>query len=167
MDSGLNSVGKETKVQWYVAELVLSFKVEGDDRGVVHKNLMLIEARSPEEAFDKAISIGKDHQMSYKNPQGARVDVRFMGLSKLNVVYDRLEDGAELLYEEYVSVPDTQICGLVVPKDMLAVFRSESRPSGPDYSCGEVLDEASMLLESCRELTKEKSGSDNEPTTDN
>jgi hypothetical protein len=35
--------------------------------------------------------------------------MRFRGISKLDVVYDAIEDGAELAYEELLGVPETQI----------------------------------------------------------
>lgn len=37
--------------KWYVAELIEEIAVEGDTRTIVHKNLVLIESGSPEEAF--------------------------------------------------------------------------------------------------------------------
>lgn len=133
---------------WYIAELVIKVTVEGDWRNVVHKNLILIKADSPSDAYNRALKVGDEHAMSYKNPRGKQVGIEFLGLSKLNVVYDRLEDGAELSYDEYVGLPDEQIRGLVVPKNSLAVFRDLQPLSRPDYSSAEVLQQASKLAES-------------------
>jgi hypothetical protein len=39
--------------RWYWADLILEFTIEGDDRNVVHINTHLIEADSPEQAYQK------------------------------------------------------------------------------------------------------------------
>jgi hypothetical protein len=75
--------------------------------------------------------------------------VQFVGLSKLSEVYDRLEHGAELSYEECVGISDEQVKQMIVPKRLLAVFR-EIKPRGesrPDYSSAEVLNEAHKLID--------------------
>ncbi|MGB8772166.1 MAG: DUF4288 domain-containing protein [Candidatus Korobacteraceae bacterium] len=136
----------DSAAEWHIAELVLKITVEGDERNLVQKNLMLIKANSPADAYDKAIILGNEHAMSYQNPHGKQVHIQFIGLSRLNAVYDRLEDGAELLYEEYVGVSDEQIRELVVPKHLLEPFRNVES-SRPDYSSAEVLREASKLVE--------------------
>ena len=135
------------KPNWYLAELVLKIVVEGDDRRIIHKNLMLIRADTATEAYEKAVEIGNEHSMSYLNPQGKQVHIEFVGLSKLTTVYDRLEHGAELLYEECVGMSDEQIQSLAVPKHRLSVFSEPtSLVSDPDYSSADVLDEASRLI---------------------
>lgn len=132
---------------WYLAELVLKIFVEGDERRVVHKNLMLVRADTAAEAYEKAVEMGNEHSMSYLNPEGAQVQIEFVGLSRLTAVYDRLEHGAELLYEESVGMSNEQIQTLAVPKHRLSVFSElTSLASGPDYSSAEVLDEASRLI---------------------
>jgi hypothetical protein len=44
--------------KWYLAEIVEEITVEEDSRNVVHRNLHLIRADSPEEAYRKAIELG-------------------------------------------------------------------------------------------------------------
>src|SRR5579884_1320437 len=124
-------------VEWYLAELILEISVSGDERNVVHKNLMLIKASSPDEAYAKAIQLGKQEEDVYENPSHRRVRTVFRGLSKLNVIYEPLEDGAELLFEEIVGVPEQDVRGWVLPKASLAVFRPITSKSGPDYSAKE------------------------------
>lgn len=131
---------------WYLAELVLKISVEGDNRNIAHKNLMLIKANSAMEAYDRATIVGDEHAMSYLNPEGKQVKIQFIGLSRLTAIYDRLEDGAELLYEEYVDVPDSRVQEWIVPKNLLSVFREAKASSGPDYGSAEVLNEASKLI---------------------
>jgi hypothetical protein len=83
---------------WYVAEIIEEITVGGDPRNVVHRNLVLIRADSPDEAYTKALEVGGQHEGSYTNPDGRLVSTSFRGLSHLDVVHDGLEHGAELMY---------------------------------------------------------------------
>jgi Domain of unknown function (DUF4288) len=135
-----------TNSAWYLAELVVRIVVDGDNRIVAQKNLTLIKANSAAEAYVRATIVGEEHTMSYMNPQGRQVHIQFMGLSRLNVAYDRLEHGAELLYDEYVGISDQHIQELIVPKHLLSVFRKAEPSPGPDYSSSDILNEASKLI---------------------
>jgi hypothetical protein len=87
-------IPKDTK--WYLADIVQEITVEGDPRNVVHTNLVLIRADSPEEAYEKAMELGTAGDQSWENADGKRVTFRFRGLRELNVIHDELEHGAEL-----------------------------------------------------------------------
>jgi len=133
--------------KWYLATMIQEITVEGESRTVVHKNYVLIRGDSPESAFTEAQELGKSSEVSYSNPLGRLVQIRFRGLSELNVIYDELEHGAELYYEELLGLSETQIEGLLRPKKDLAVFQPISPSRGPDYSCREVVDEARQLTD--------------------
>jgi hypothetical protein len=45
--------------RWYLADVVLEHTIEGDPRNVVHVNMHLIEADSPEQAYEKAVALGR------------------------------------------------------------------------------------------------------------
>jgi hypothetical protein len=79
------------KAHWYVAEIVEEITVDGAVDKVIHRNLILIAADSPNQAFERAIELGKQGESSYKNPEGRDVSARFIGLGDLSVVYDELE----------------------------------------------------------------------------
>jgi len=136
--------------QWYVAVLVLEIRVEGEGENVVHKNLILLRGDDPEDAYGRAHEIGKNSECSYRNPHGRLVQIRFRGLNDLNVVYDKLEDGAELKYEELIGVPEEEVQALLRAKHDLPVFRPMTRSKGPDYSSEEVLQDAIRLIEGTR-----------------
>ena len=133
--------------KWYLATLVEEIAVEGDSRNVVHENLVLVRADSPEQAYENALDLGKNSEVSYGNPEGRLVRIRFRGLSELNVVHDELEHGAELSYQQLVGVPEEQIRGLLRRKEDLAVFQPISPAVGPNYSSGEVLEAAKRLID--------------------
>ena len=133
--------------KWYLAAMVEEITVEGDSRSVVHKNYILIRGESPEDAYEKAQELGKRSDVSYDNPGGRLVQIKFRGLSQLNVIHDELEHGAELLYEELLGLSEEQVEALVRPKEDLGVFQPTSPRAGPDYSSRQVLEEARRLIE--------------------
>jgi hypothetical protein len=127
--------------KWYLAEIVEQITVEGDPRNVVHTNLVLVRADSPEEAYQKATELGSAGEQTYENPAGKRVAFRFRGLRGLNVIHDELEHGAELSYSENLDMDDSAITEWVTPKEKLGVFRPITPSTGPDYKSRDVLEE--------------------------
>ena len=146
---------------WYIAEIVLEIVVEQEAMNVVHTNLVLVQAESAERAYEKAMQCGKDGESTYANPQGKSVTLRFRGLRNLLKVYDPLEDGAELFYEERVGVGETELLALIREKvDMTAFLPLQGvKPNGsPDYSCGEIMREALEMVKAKREKRLETEG---------
>jgi hypothetical protein len=131
--------------RWYVAEIVEEIRVEGDERNVVHRILVLVDASSPEDAYRRAMELGQQSELTWQNPKGRTVVSRFRGLSELDVVHDPLEHGAELCFFEDISVPEERVAAWVRNKERLNVFREIEPSTGPDYSCKEVVEEARRL----------------------
>ena len=118
----MNEVFIPEGTEWFIGELVEEFKVAGQTENLVHINTILIKADSPEVAYEKALALGESANRIFTNADGVEVSVRFRGLRGLYPVYDRLEDGAELLYEEREGVSDEAIAEMVKSKEALAVF---------------------------------------------
>lgn len=116
----------------------MEITVSGDARNVIHKNLMLVSADAPEQAYQRALDLGRESETSYKNPSGDFVNIAFKGISQLERVYDELEHGAELMFSYQVGVSPEQISSLIPSKGQLGVFRPPRRAEGPDYASGEV-----------------------------
>lgn len=131
--------------KWYVAEIVEEIRVEGDARNIVHRNLVLVSAGSPEDAYRCAVELGREGEVTYQNPEGLTVVSRFRGLKQLEVVHDQLEHGAELLFLEDISVPEERIAAWLKTKEQLNVFQDIEPSKGPDYSCKDIVDEAVRL----------------------
>lgn len=133
--------------QWYLAEIVEEIKVEGASTNVIHNNLVLIHANSPEEAYDKAIAKGEESNMTYENTDGQTVTITFRGLSELNVIMDELEDGAEIAYEEMEDLSEDEVQDLLSPREELGIFQvSEPDPSTPNYASKDVMDEVMRII---------------------
>ncbi len=134
--------------KWYIAELVMEFQIEGDSRNVVHVNIVLIRADSPEEAFEKAEQLGREDEDTYKNPDNHTVTVTYRGIRALNVIHDELEHGAELMYEEKIGICEDKLQAMLTPKSELAIFRpwQPKDSSVPDYSSKEVMEKVRNLM---------------------
>src|SRR5687768_167450 len=107
--------------RWYIADVVVEIRVQGDPKNVVHINTLLVRADSPRQAYDKALKLGRAQTYTYKNDHGKTVRRRFRGLADLNVIYDKLEHGAELVYTQKVGHTPRQLKTLLTPKRQLAV----------------------------------------------
>ena len=127
--------------KWYLADIVEEIRVEGDPRNVVHTNLILVRADSPDEAYEKAMALGKRGNTKYKNTEGRTVTIRFRGLRDLNVIHDELDHGAEIIFEEDVAVSEKKIKSWIQPKRRLGVFAPIRAPGGPDYGSAEIMQE--------------------------
>ena len=125
---------------WYIADLVEEITVEGETENVVHVNTVLLEADDDESAYAAALAEAYDDE--YENPAGQMVRFRFVGLRELVRVFDELEHGAELAYEERVGVSSEELSDLVTERGDLAVFRPPEPRSGPDYTSREIMEEA-------------------------
>jgi len=134
--------------QWYLSELVMEITVSGARRNVVHRNLVLIRADSPEQAYKKAIELGQKAESSYDNPKGQQVKHTFRGVAKLEEMYEDPEDGAELTFEEYVGISSEEIGKWIPAKEKLQVF-VPPRPGSehdPDYRSRKVMAVAGDML---------------------
>lgn len=132
----------------YLADIVEQINVEDDPRNVVHANLVLIAAQSPEEAYQRALDLGSEGEQSYENPDGKKVTTRFRGLRDLNVIHDELKHGTELTYTERLDMDESAILEWVSPKAELGVFRPITRSTGPNYSSRDVVRELVRRLAS-------------------
>lgn len=125
---------------WYIAEVIMEITVTGDDRNVVHHNHFLVSADSKEEAFEKAHSLGKRGETTYRNPAGEDVRITFIGVADLDEIHDELGDGAEVLYRYQVGVSKADLKAMIPSKARLRVFAPRSMADGPDYASAEVVD---------------------------
>jgi hypothetical protein len=126
-------VPKDAK--WYLADIIVEIIIANESRNIVHTNMKLIRADSPEEEYAKAIKYGREEEISYKNLDGNLVSFKFRGLSNLDVIHEELEDGAEISCQENIGVPEEKILSWVKPKNKLGVFASIERPKDrPNYA---------------------------------
>jgi len=151
--------------EWYIAELVMEITVTGARRNVVHRNLFLIKAHLPIDAYEKAVEKGHEEETEYENPKGQHVTIRFRGVSKLDVVHEPLDDGVEIAFEEEIGVTESEIIAMIPGRNKLAAF-VPPRPGGkhdPDYSSKEVMDMVAKMMLDERKKSRKAARSTQQP----
>lgn len=93
-------------------------KLTDESRCLVWENTRLIRARNRDEAFGKATRLGQAGHPS----QTEDGEWRFAGISMLLPVYEKIEDGAEILWNDRGQMPVRSIKKLVRSKQELSVF---------------------------------------------
>lgn len=110
---------------WYIAHEILYFeprlrqKLKGTE-WTVWENLILIKAKSPQQAYQKAIRHGRASE------QAVRIDdedgmCKFRGLRDLTLIYDELKDGAELEWR-VLRISPGELDRLVTTKRKMQAF---------------------------------------------
>lgn len=126
---------------WYLADILILIRVQGDNRNVVHINTVLINAASPELAYEKALAVGRSYEVDDINPAGMAIKTTFCGLCDLNLIPSELTDGEEIIFEELVGVEDAEISKRIRTREDLGVFRKRpAKKDRPDYSSREVVE---------------------------
>jgi hypothetical protein len=134
--------------KWYIAEIIMECQIEDDPRNIVHINIVLVRADSPEEAFEKAEKLGHEEEDNYPNTEGKMVTFRYRGLRNLLEVHDELEHGGELMFEESIGVSEADLQGMISSKSNLSVFQEPQpkNPLRPNYSSKEIMDEVNRRI---------------------
>jgi hypothetical protein len=92
-------------------------------RCLAWENTVLLKARNRHEAWRKAMRLGKLAQSEVREVGSGRKGVwRFEGLTCLLPVYERLEDGAEVMWVEHAGRSVKAIRALVKAKHDLEAF---------------------------------------------
>jgi hypothetical protein len=86
--------------KWYLADIVMEITIEDDPVNLIHINITLIRADSPEEAYERALECGKQSEFTEPDIYGKMMTHTFRGLRDLNVIHEELEHGSELVYEQ-------------------------------------------------------------------
>lgn len=93
-------------------------KLSSRSRCRVWVNLRLIRARNREDAYRKAMRLGREEHPSQTNGG----EWRFAGISMLLPLYEKIEDGAEILWDYNGLMTVGNIKKLVKTKRQLPVF---------------------------------------------
>jgi hypothetical protein len=128
-------------VEWFLAQLVEEFRVQGSKRNIVHINYVLIRARTAEQAYRESMKLGKQSNQTYKNPHGKVVTHRFLGLRNLDAIFDSLDHGSEIMFVERLGMSAAGTRKLVRSKRELEAFLPvRGRKGRPDYSSKEIME---------------------------
>jgi hypothetical protein len=114
-------------VGWYVGSYLLRFvRTEGSGnndpgrRFLSWENTVLVKARSLDQAYAKVERLGRAKTKSYRGgPKGLPVRWIFEGVTDLLPLYERLRDGAEIMWTERSPRTLGSLRGLVKTKAKL------------------------------------------------
>ncbi len=96
-------------VGWYVGtyqlrfiELAHTFNDDPDRKFLCWENTVIVRADSLDQAYDKVIAIGMQSTSPYLGGPAPGVEVQwtFEGITELLPIYEKLEDGAEIMWGE-------------------------------------------------------------------
>ena len=96
-------------VGWYVGSYIIRFielnENSNDDlekKFLAWENTKIIKASSLDEAYDKLVEEAQSETEPYKGGKdGIPVQWVFEGVTELLPIYEKLEDGAEIMYREH------------------------------------------------------------------
>ena len=111
-------------MEWFLADIIQELKVADAEDSTVWINTHLIRASSPDEAYEKALNLGKLYEDFWTNSDGEQVMSRFRGLRDLLLVYEKLEDGAEIMWEEQEDVSEQDIQEMIKPRAQLGAIEA-------------------------------------------
>jgi hypothetical protein len=122
---------------WWVAMYIERFEYNDEKRRnlkrrcLAWENTILIRAKTREQAYRKAVAVGKlgDGMEGWHSETKRRGRWRFEGLTDLLPVYERLEHGCEIMWKEHENRTVRRIKSLVSGKDDLDVFDDRRRSS--------------------------------------
>ena len=110
---------------WYIVEIIEKCepvnRIESQElrRVTTWGNHHLIKANSPEEAYEKAIKIGKEGEYKFFNENKVEMEWIFVGIADLIPIYEDIEDGAEIMWTDYGSISDRKARKKAQTKDQL------------------------------------------------
>ncbi len=115
---------------WWVASFIERFEWKTDDRSkpnrlcLAYENTILIKAPDRESAYKKALKTCQSSSEKWQN-YGDERPGRWVveGLTSLLPIYEKLEDGAEIIWHVYAGKRVSKIRSRVKSKQQLECFR--------------------------------------------
>ena len=114
---------------WWIASYIERFEYYDEPkrdlrrRCLAWENTVIVKASSREVAHRKAMAIGRLSEGSEMwNARGRTGAWCFEGLTMFLPIYDKLEDGAEVLWTEYAGRTVRRVKNMVLSKKNLPVF---------------------------------------------
>lgn len=99
----------KSPVGWYVGSYLIRFieleDIGNDDlekRFLSWENTIIVKASDLDEAYGKVVDVAKSDTKPYKGgPDGIPVQWVFEGVTELLPIYEKIEDGSEIMWAEH------------------------------------------------------------------
>jgi Domain of unknown function (DUF4288) len=109
--------------RWYIAELTEEVTLEGDPQNIVHRKTRVIFADSPQDAYEKALTMITEHEIGYLNEHRKTIRTRFWGLRELNLSNEDM-DRAGILPEARIGTARRRNATGLSPEQQFALLLS-------------------------------------------
>ena len=86
-------------MKWYVSEVIVRCRVGKSckRKTLYDRQIKVLRASTDEEAYERALELGKAENHSYKNSAGEKVFWEFVGLGNLETLHEKkISDGTEI-----------------------------------------------------------------------
>ncbi len=119
--------------KWFVAEIIE--KCEPVNRNETQElrrvqtwgNFHIIKAESPKKAYDKAVKIGKDAEYKFTNSDNLEMEWIFIGIGNLIPIYEDIEDGSEIMWENYGNISNKRAMRFPISEEKLLAELKEKK----------------------------------------
>lgn len=125
-------------MSWFMAVIVRGAHVDGnlDDERIGDLLYRLVEARDAEDAYARALELGRAAVDEYDDEDGKRVTLGFLGLADLTEIGPGpLEHGTEVYSQLLHEKPSEMVVG---EKEELTVFEPEGEDGGDEESSDDL-----------------------------
>lgn len=121
---------------WYIVEIIEKCEpVERNEKQELRRvttwgNHHLIKADSPEKAFDKAEKLGREAEYKFTNSDKIEMEWIFVGIGELLPIYEDIEDGAELMWNDYGFISNRRTMRMPYKKkELMKLIKSKQQPN--------------------------------------
>lgn len=121
---------------WYIVEIIEKCEpVERNEKQELRRvttwgNHHLIKADSPEKAFDKAEKLGKEAEYKFTNSDKIEMEWIFVGIGELLPIYEDIEDGAELMWNDYGFISNRRTMRMPYKKkELMKLIKPKQQPN--------------------------------------
>ena len=121
---------------WYIVEIIEKCEpVERNEKQELRRvttwgNHHLIKADSPEKAFDKAVTLGKEAEYKFTNSDKIEMEWIFVGIGELLPIYEDIEDGAELMWNDYGFISNRRTMRMPYKKkELMELIKPKQQPN--------------------------------------
>lgn len=114
-------------VGWYVVSYLLRFVELSDDkkddeeaRFLSWENTILVRARNLDDAYEKGMAFALENTTPYKGGREAvPVKWELLGITDVLPIYEKLKDGAEIMWAEHAPRKLKNLKKIVLSKDFI------------------------------------------------
>ncbi len=119
--------------KWYIAEIIE--KCEPVNRNEAQElrrvktwgNFHIIKAETPKKAYEKAVKIGKEAEYKFTNSDNLEMEWIFIGIGNLIPIYEDIEDGSEIMWENYGDISNRRAMRFPISEEKLLAELKEKK----------------------------------------